>query len=133
MFAVAVWDRDDRRGVLSATGSASSRSTTRIVGDVVVFGSELKCVIASGLVSDELDPEAIAAYLDARLRARPDDAARATSASSTPGERLVVEDGRVRLERWWRYPAPGADPVRAAPTSGPRRSSTSSRSPCGCG
>ena len=47
----------------SATGSASSPCTTPIVGDVVVFGSELKCVIASGLVSDELDPEAIAAYL----------------------------------------------------------------------
>ena len=30
-----------------------------------------------------------------------------------PGERLVVADGRATVERWWRYPAPGARPGRA--------------------
>ena len=30
-----------------------------------------------------------------------------------PGERLVVERGRVRVERWWHYPAPSADPDAA--------------------
>ena len=30
-----------------------------------------------------------------------------------PGERLVVADGEARVERWWRYPRPAADPASA--------------------
>ena len=41
----------------------SSRSTTPTCGDLLVFASELKSLLASGLVADELDYEAIDAYL----------------------------------------------------------------------
>src|SRR3954453_7127359 len=63
MYAVAVWDADARRGVLVRDRLGVKPLYYAHVGDVVVFGSELKCVIASGLVKPTLDPEAIAAYL----------------------------------------------------------------------
>src|SRR4051812_9994447 len=63
MFAVAAWDQDARRGVLIRDRLGVKPLYYAIAGDVVVFGSELKCVLASGLVGAELDPEAIAAYL----------------------------------------------------------------------
>ena len=56
MFAVAVWDRDARRGVLVRDRLGIKPLYYAIVGDVVVFGSELKCVIASGLVSRRARP-----------------------------------------------------------------------------
>ena len=63
MFAVAVWDAPARRGVLIRDRLGVKPLYYAIVNGVVVFGSELKCVIASGLIDDTLDPEAIAAYL----------------------------------------------------------------------
>src|SRR3954471_11915354 len=78
MFAFAVWDGDARRGVLvrdrlgaccaSAGGAPAPRRGVLVrdrlgikplyyalADDRVVFGSELKCVLASGLVSADLD------------------------------------------------------------------------------
>jgi asparagine synthase (glutamine-hydrolysing) len=105
MFAVAVWDTDRRRGVLIRDRMGIKPLYYAIVGDRVVFGSELKCVLASGLVSAELDPEAISAYL--MLGHVPGAMTPLKGVRKLlPGERLVVEDGRARLERWWDYPVP---------------------------
>ena len=110
MFAVAVWDQDARRGVLIRDRLGVKPLYYAIVGDVVVFGSELKCVIASGLVSDELDPEAISAYLT--LGYVPGAMTPLKQVRKLePGERLVVHDGNVTVERWWHYPAPDPDPT----------------------
>ena len=110
MFAVAVWDRDERRGVLIRDRLGIKPLYYALAGPHVVFGSELKCVLASGLVSDELDPEAIAAYLTLGYVPGPMTPLRQVR-KLQPGERLVVADGRARLERWWRYPAPDPDPA----------------------
>ena len=132
MFAVAVWDRAARRGVLIRDRLGIKPLYYALRGDVVVFGSELKCVLASGLVERELDPEAIAAYLTLGYVPGAMTPLRDVR-KLEPGERLVVADGRVTVERWWDYPAPAAD------ARGPRRGvggdscSTSSTSRCGCG
>jgi asparagine synthase (glutamine-hydrolysing) len=111
MFAVAVWDQDRRRGVLIRDRLGIKPLYYAICGDVVVFGSELKCVLASGLVSADLDPEALAAYL--MLGYVPGAMTPLRDVRKLqPGERLIVEDGRVTVERWWHYPAPAADPVQ---------------------
>jgi asparagine synthase (glutamine-hydrolysing) len=111
MFAIAVWDRAARRGVLIRDRLGVKPLYYAIVGDVVVFGSELKCVIASGLVDDELDHEAIAAYLTLGYVPSPMTPL-AGVRKLDPGERLVIEDGELRRERWWRYPTPQPDPQR---------------------
>jgi asparagine synthase (glutamine-hydrolysing) len=107
MFALAVWDRSARRGVLIRDRLGIKPLYYAIVGARVVFGSELKCVLASGLVGDELDTEAIAAYL--ALGYVPGSLTPLRGVRKLePGERLVVADGIARVERWWRYPAPAA-------------------------
>ena len=47
----------------SATGSGSSRSTTPRRGDLLIFASELKSLLACGLVPLDLDYEAIEAFM----------------------------------------------------------------------
>jgi asparagine synthase (glutamine-hydrolysing) len=108
MFAIAVWDRDAHRGVLIRDRLGIKPLYYAITGDRVVFGSELKCVLASGLVDGELDPEAIAAYLMLGYVPGAMTPLRGVR-KLLPGERLVVEDGHARLERWWDYPVPEAD------------------------
>ncbi len=113
MFAVAVWDRAERRGVLIRDRLGIKPLYYAVAGDVLVFGSELKCVLASGLVGSELDPDAIAAYLMLGY----------VPGAMTPlrdvrkleaGERLVVSNGRVKVERWWDFPAPAPDRTLSA-------------------
>ena len=112
MYAFAVWDGDRRRGVLVRDRMGIKPLYYAIAGDVVVFGSELKCVLASGLVSDELDPEAISAYL--MLGHVPGAMTPLKDVRKLlPGERLIVEDGQVRRERYWHYPAPQAEDGRS--------------------
>ena len=109
MFAVAVWDRAERRGVLIRDRLGIKPLYYAVAGDVVVFGSELKCVLASGLVSDELDPDAIAAYLMLGY----------VPGAMTPlrdvrkleaGERLVVSNGRVTRRALVGLPRSGGRP-----------------------
>jgi asparagine synthase (glutamine-hydrolysing) len=76
-----------------------------VAGDLLVFGSELKSVLASGLIGPELDYEAIDVYLS--LGYFP--GARTPLAGVhkvMPGERVVVESGRVELAEYWAYPKP---------------------------
>jgi asparagine synthase (glutamine-hydrolysing) len=110
MFAVAVWDRAERRGALIRDRLGIKPLYYALAGDVVVFGSELKSVLASGLVSSDLDPEAIAAYLSLGYVPGPMTPLRQVR-KLQPGERLVVAGGRAQVERWWRYPAPEFEPV----------------------
>jgi asparagine synthase (glutamine-hydrolysing) len=109
MFAVAVWDRTRRTGVLIRDRLGIKPLYYAVVGDVVVFGSELKSVIASGLVDDELDLDAIAAYLTLGYVPSPMTPLKGVR-KLNPGERLVIEDGLLRIERWWTYPAPDPQP-----------------------
>src|SRR5215218_5319282 len=57
-YAVALWDAGTRRGMLARDRLGVKPLYYAEVDGLVVFGSELKCVIASGLVSDALDHEA---------------------------------------------------------------------------
>ena len=52
MFAFAAWDRDERRGVLYRDRLGIKPLYYAIVDGLVVFGSELKCILASGLVGE---------------------------------------------------------------------------------
>ena len=92
-----------------ATGSASSRSTTRASATCWCSRSELKSMLASGLSSRELDYEAIDAYLDARLRPRAAHAARRRVEAPARAPARGRPDG-VSIERYWELPAAGSDP-----------------------
>ena len=73
------------------------------VGDLLVFASELKSVLASGLVGTELDYEAIDAYLTLGFVPGPMTPLAAVR-KLMPGHRLVVDRAGVRVEEYWSYP-----------------------------
>ena len=129
---VAVWDRAERRGVLIRDRLGIKPLYYALVGDVVVFGSELKSVLASGLVGDELDTEAIAAYLTLGYVPGRDDAAPAgpeARAGRAPGGGRRARHGRALVA----LPGAGARPGRALRrANGPSCCSRSSTSPCAC-
>jgi asparagine synthase (glutamine-hydrolysing) len=107
-FGLAVWDERRRRAVLARDRLGVKPLYYARRGDLVVFASELKSLLASGLVEPELDYEAIDAYLTFGFVPAPRTPLAQVS-KLLPGEQLVVEPTGMRLERYWAYPRPAPD------------------------
>jgi len=109
-FGLAVWDGRRRRAVVARDRMGVKPIYFTRAGDLVVFASELKSVLASGLVDVELDIEAIDAYLTLGFFPASRTPLKHVS-KLLPAHRLVVGEGDVRVERYWELPFPdGAGP-----------------------
>jgi asparagine synthase (glutamine-hydrolysing) len=113
-FAIAVWDAQRRRAVLSRDRLGVKPLYYARRDDLLVFASELKSLLASGLVEGELDYEAIDAYLELGFVPGPSTPLAGVS-KLLPGHRLIIDPAGVRTEQYWCYPAPAVDgpPQRA--------------------
>jgi asparagine synthase (glutamine-hydrolysing) len=108
-FGLAVWDEERRRAVLARDRLGIKPLYWSRSRDLVVFASELKSLLASGLVQPELDFEAIDAYLVLGFVPGPRTPLRGVR-KLLPGHRLVVEPESVREERYWAFPLPSEGP-----------------------
>ena len=111
MFAFAIWDAPKRRLLLARDRLGVKPLYWALIGDRLLFGSEIKAILESGLVEarpyEAAWPEVLAT--------------RATSGDATlfagirklmPGHVLAYEDGRVSTRRYWDAPAAGVLPAR---------------------
>lgn len=105
MFGVALWDGRERRAVLARDRLGIKPLYYAETGDLLVFASELKSVLASGLVDTELDYTAIDAFLSLGFVPGPLTPLAAVR-KLMPGHRLVVDPSGVRTEAFWSYPEP---------------------------
>jgi asparagine synthase (glutamine-hydrolysing) len=120
MFAFGIWDGPRRRLLLVRDrlgikplywAMSSAEHASR--GPRLLFASEIKSLLQSGLVTPRLHAEVIPEVL----------ATRYTSGADTlfegifkllPGHRLVYEQGDVRIAQYWDVPCDGVDPALAA-------------------
>jgi asparagine synthase (glutamine-hydrolysing) len=107
-FAIAVWDARRRRAVLARDRLGVKPLYFARVGELLLFASELKSLLASGLIEVDLDYEAIDAYLTFGFVPAPRTPLAGVS-KLLPGHLLVVEEGSVRTEAYWEYPLPSPD------------------------
>jgi asparagine synthase (glutamine-hydrolysing) len=104
-FGLALWDGRRRRAVIARDRLGVKPLYYARCGDLLAFASELKSLLASGLVDGALDYEAIDAYLTLGFFPGPQTPL-AGVAKLLPGHRLVVANGSVKVEAYWRYPLP---------------------------
>ena len=107
-FGIAVWDGKERRAVIARDRLGVKPLYYSICGDLVVFASELKSLLASGLIDIQLDYDAIDTYLTFGFFAAPQTPLAAVS-KLEPGHRLIVDANGARTERYWGYPEPAPD------------------------
>jgi asparagine synthase (glutamine-hydrolysing) len=109
MFAFGLWDAPRRRLLLVRDRLGVKPLYWSQVGDILVFASEIKSLLASNLVEARPNTAVLAEVL----------ATRYTSGTETlfegihkllPGHRLVFENGRVRVQQYWDLPLEGPDP-----------------------
>jgi asparagine synthase (glutamine-hydrolysing) len=112
MFAFALWDAERQRALIVRDRLGKKPLYYAEVGDVLVFGSELKAVLASGLVPSDLDLEALDLLLALGFVPGPRTLLRHVR-KLLPGHRLVVEHDRVRVEQYWQYPRADAELSRS--------------------
>lgn len=63
MFAVALWDARQRKLLLARDRLGVKPLYYAVTSDGIAFASEIKCLIAGGLISPELDPQAATLFL----------------------------------------------------------------------
>jgi asparagine synthase (glutamine-hydrolysing) len=109
MFAIALWDSANRRLMLVRDRLGVKPLYYAIVGDTLVFGSEIKCLLQHPDVSRELDHQAVLDYFTLGYIPAPRSIYRQIR-KLPPGSRLVAERGEFTIERYWEVPssiAPG--------------------------
>lgn len=101
IFGFALWDPERRRLLLMRDRLGIKPLFYASGRNGLAFGSEIKAVLAAGGIDDTLDDQAFAEYLWYGNAYEDRTMYRAVRAVP-PGHWLIVEDGRPRLEGWWR-------------------------------
>jgi asparagine synthase (glutamine-hydrolysing) len=103
IFAFVIWDAERRRAILARDRLGIKPLYYADLGDMLLFGSELKALLASGRVPTDLDLEAVDLFLSLGFVPGPRTLLRAVK-KLLPGHRLVVDPPNVRIEQYWTYP-----------------------------
>jgi asparagine synthase (glutamine-hydrolysing) len=104
MFAFAIWDAAKRRLLLVRDRLGVKPLYWAQTGRHLVFGSEIKAILASGLVTPEGNNQVVSELLSTRSIAGEETMFRGVK-KLLPGHLLVFEDGRVRTRQYWDVPA----------------------------
>ncbi len=100
MFALAVWDGHARRLVLARDRAGEKPLYWSVVGDRLLFASELQALLACPDLPRDLDAPALSRYLLHDHYPSPATPFRAIR-KLPAAHRLVAEGGRIRIERYW--------------------------------
>lgn len=101
MFALAIWNRDERTLVLARDRVGKKPLYVRFDGDGVAFASEPKAFLAEPGFSPEPDLAAIDTYLSYQYVPAPLSAFKGLTRLE-PGHVMTIRDGRVEQRRYWR-------------------------------
>ncbi|HXV14586.1 MAG TPA: asparagine synthase (glutamine-hydrolyzing), partial [Candidatus Krumholzibacteria bacterium] len=100
MFAIAIWDEPRRRLFLARDRFGKKPLYYAHVGGRVVFGSELKAIVALPEVARRVNSQAVADYIAWGYVPDPLTIYQGI-AKLPPAHWLTYEAGRVRVERYW--------------------------------
>jgi asparagine synthase (glutamine-hydrolysing) len=100
MFAFAIWDRCDRKMVLARDRLGVKPLYYYLDGHCLVFGSELKAILAYREIPRAIDLEALDSFLTFEYIPAPLSIFRGIK-KLLPGHTLTLQDGKVSTRRYW--------------------------------
>src|SRR3954470_21898410 len=104
MFAFAVWDASRRRLLLARDRLGVKPLYWTLAGDRLLFGSEIKAILESGLIRAEANEEALPELLSTRYLSGTETLFRGIHRLQ-PGHTLIFENGQISIRRYWDIPA----------------------------
>src|SRR5436190_3161456 len=103
MFAFALWDTRRRRLLLVRDRLGIKPLYWTIAGNLLLFGSEIKALLASGYVDAQPNVDRIPELLSTRYLSGDETLFRGVH-KLLPGYLLVFENGRARTRQYWDVP-----------------------------
>src|SRR5574341_1125677 len=104
MFALAIYDKREGMGEERLFIARDQLGIKPLLyserGGTLLFASELKALLASGLVSREIDPVALRLLLTYGSVYQPRTILKDVKAL-LPAHRMIIENGQKRIERYW--------------------------------
>ncbi|MFN8066484.1 MAG: asparagine synthase (glutamine-hydrolyzing) [Vicinamibacterales bacterium] len=113
MFAFALWDSRRGRLLLVRDRLGVKPLYWAQVGSTLLFASEIKALLASGLVTTSPNLAALPELLSTRYVSG-EDTMFVGIRKLLPGHRLVFEQGRATVQEWWDVPAGRRNGIRAS-------------------
>jgi asparagine synthase (glutamine-hydrolysing) len=113
MFAFAIWDAPRRRLLLARDRLGVKPLYWAQAGNRLLFGSEIKSILASGLVRAAADESRLPELLSTRYLSGAETLFKGIH-RLLPGHTLVFEQGRVTTREYWDVPAGRRDERVAA-------------------
>jgi asparagine synthase (glutamine-hydrolysing) len=110
MFAFAIWDAPRRRLLLARDRLGIKPLYWARRGETLLFASEIKAILASGLVEPVANEGAVPELLATRSVSGPETMFRGIY-KLLPGHLLVFEAGNVTIRQYWDLPA--REPLRS--------------------
>lgn len=111
MFAFAIWDAVKRKLLLVRDRMGQKPLFYAETRYGLVFGSEIKAVIASGLVERSVDPDGLSDYLSLNYAVAPRTIVSGIE-QLPPGQLLTFESGSATVRSYWDFNSPTV-PVRS--------------------
>lgn len=100
MFAFAVWDEREKTCTLVRDRAGIKPLYYAQVGDQIIFASEIKAILASGLIKPELDLEALNQFLTFLWTVPPHTLFK-NIFQLPPAHFLVWKNGEIKISEWW--------------------------------
>jgi asparagine synthase (glutamine-hydrolysing) len=107
MFAFAIWDAPKRRLLLVRDRLGIKPLYWARIGDTLLFGSEIKALLASELIQPQPNTRVLPEVLSTRYTSGADTMFRGIH-KLLPGHRLVYENGRIHVTQYWDIPTRSA-------------------------
>ncbi len=101
MFAFAIWDATERRLFIARDRIGKKPLHYRLDEDGIAFASEPKAFLADPSFQPRPNPEAVSAFLNYQYVPSPLSAFQDVQ-KVPPAHFLVVQDGRLTIERYWK-------------------------------
>ncbi len=112
MFGFAIWDVTKRRLVLARDRAGIKLIYYELRPDGIVFGSEVRAILANTVKKPSLNPVALNLFL--RYRYTPSPLTLFAGIQKlAPGTLLVVENGESRIKRYWDFNPEPFDPPKS--------------------
>ncbi|MFA5861957.1 MAG: asparagine synthase (glutamine-hydrolyzing), partial [Candidatus Thermoplasmatota archaeon] len=109
-YAFAIYEEARHRLVLARDPLGIKPLYWARAGGTLLFASQPTAILASGLVTAELDPAAVTSHLSFRYPLGDHSWYRGIHALA-PGTHLVASGGRVEISAHWAFPGPGRAPA----------------------
>ncbi len=108
MFAFAIWDAPRRRLLLARDRLGVKPLYWAQAGDRLVFGSEIKSILESGLIRAEADESRLPELLSTRYLSGAETLFKGIH-RLLPGHTLVFQQGQIAIREYWDVPAGRSD------------------------